>query len=207
MTAPTVYICQTGIANTASVAAAFKRLGTQPLLCGDGATLRAAKLVVLPGVGAFGAGMKQLNEVGLAAVIRDRITAGCPTLAICLGLQLLAECSEEAPGVGGIGAVTGSVERINKTDDPKVRVPQLGWNSVEPDAGCQLLRAGYAYFANSYALYSAPVDYQAAYTDHGGRFVAALERGAVLACQFHPELSGRWGQELLGRWLELAMRS
>lgn len=82
-----------------------------------------------------------------------------------------------------------------------VRVPQLGWNIVEPDAGSRFLRPGWAYFANSYRLETSPSGWMAASTDHGGRFVSAMERGEVLACQFHPELSGGWGLGLLERWL------
>ncbi|MCP4246745.1 MAG: imidazole glycerol phosphate synthase subunit HisH, partial [bacterium] len=87
-----------------------------------------------------------------------------------------------------------------------VRVPQLGWNRVEPTPGCVLSQPGYAYFANSYRLVECPTGWRAAYADHGGRFVAALERGPLLACQFHPELSGSWGIALLGRWLEAGVR-
>ena len=82
-----------------------------------------------------------------------------------------------------------------------VRVPQLGWNWVEPGRNCQLLQPGYASYANSYALREAPEGWAAAWTTHGEPFIAAVERGAQLACQFHPELSGPWGQALLTRWL------
>ena len=82
-----------------------------------------------------------------------------------------------------------------------VRVPQLGWNQIVPAAECQLLRGGYAYFANSYRLIEPPPGFAVATADHGGPFVAAIERGPLLACQFHPELSGAWGIELLRRWI------
>ena len=82
-----------------------------------------------------------------------------------------------------------------------VRVPQFGWNRVEPEPGCRLLEPGYAYFANSYRVLEAP-GCSVATAEHGGRFVAALEQGRVLACQFHPELSGAYGHELIARWLE-----
>jgi len=81
-------------------------------------------------------------------------------------------------------------------------VPQLGWNRVEPDPGCRFLEPGWAYFANSYKLASAASGWTVARTRYGTEFVSAMERGDVLACQFHPELSGAWGAELLGRWLE-----
>jgi imidazoleglycerol phosphate synthase glutamine amidotransferase subunit HisH len=78
----------------------------------------------------------------------------------------------------------------------------MGWNRVEAGEGCRLIESGFAYFANSYRLVDPPDGFCAAFSDHGGRFVAALERGGLLACQFHPELSGGWGLLLLKRWLE-----
>ena len=80
-------------------------------------------------------------------------------------------------------------------------MPQLGWNRVVPKEGCTFLNEGYAYFANSYRLTSIPEGWSGATSDHGGDFVAAIERGTILACQFHPELSGAWGAELVDRWL------
>ena len=153
--------------------------------------------MVLPGVGAFAAGMARLRQLRLVEALRARLAAGRPTLAICLGLQLLCEASEESPSVEGLGVLAARITRF----EGDVRVPQLGWNQVVPNAACQLLEEGHAYFANSYRLVDAPDGWRAARTDHGGPFVAALERDALLACQFHPELSGAWGAALLSRWL------
>jgi imidazole glycerol phosphate synthase glutamine amidotransferase subunit len=141
--------------------------------------------------------MAELGQKGLAEPVRERIRSNRPTLAICLGLQLLAEGSEESPGVGGLRVFSGSAARFTGN----VRVPQLGWNEIVPDAGCRFLERGYAYFANSYRLAEAPSGWSVAWAEHGERFVAAMERGAALACQFHPELSGAWGLRLLQRWL------
>ena len=88
--------------------------------------------------------------------------------------------------------------------DDSVRVPQFGWNTVEADSSCEVLADGCAYFANSYRLAEVPDGWSGAVCEYGGEFVAAIERGAVVACQFHPELSGRWGLELLSRWLARA---
>jgi imidazole glycerol phosphate synthase glutamine amidotransferase subunit len=129
-------------------------------------------------------------------VLTDRIKGGRPTLAICLGMQLLCASSEENPDSKGLGIVPGTVTRFA----PDLRVPQLGWNMVQPD-GVTSLEAGWAYFANSYKVPSLPEGWSGAITDYGGSFVSAMERGAVLACQFHPELSGAWGSSLLRRWL------
>lgn len=195
-----VVIVRTGVANLASVLAGLRRLGVTPDVTTDAAAVRDARAVVLPGVGAFGAGMAALHEHGVAAALTERAAAGRPLLAVCLGLQLLAATSDEAPGVPGLGVHDGHVARFPDT----VKVPQLGWNEVTPDVGCRLLEPGYAYFANSYRLTDAPAGWAAARSDHGGPFVAALERGPILACQFHPELSGPWGLALLDRWLTAA---
>jgi imidazole glycerol phosphate synthase glutamine amidotransferase subunit len=193
-----VVILSTGVANVASVMTALGRLGVEPRLTEDVGEVERAGRVVLPGVGAFGAGMERLRALGAVEVLRARVEAGRPTLAVCLGLQLLCASSEEDPGVEGLGLVARPVRRFAGP----VRVPQMGWNLTEPEAGCAMLERGYAYFANSYRLDGVDEGWSASYSDHGGRFVAGMERGAVLACQFHPELSGAWGLALLERWLK-----
>jgi imidazole glycerol phosphate synthase glutamine amidotransferase subunit len=197
-----VVIIQTGIANLASVLAGLRRVGATARLSDDPSDVANAQAVVLPGVGAFASGMETLTAARLAEPLRDRIAQGRPTLAVCLGLQLLCASSEESPGTPGLGAIDGSVKRFTGN----VRVPQLGWNRVVPSAGNELVEAGFAYFANSFRLGDAPDGWSCAMADHAGPFVAAMERGAVLACQFHPELSGPWGLALLKRWIDRAMQ-
>ncbi len=197
---PVVAVVGTGTANLASVLAGLERAGARARLTQEPGDAARAERVVLPGVGAFGAAMETLHAHGLVEPLRERVAAGRPTLGICLGLQLLAETSAESPGVRGLGVLPGAVRRLPDT----VRVPQLGWNRITPSTGCRLLAAGHVYFANSYALAAAPPGWAAAVADHGGTFVAAVERGTVLACQFHPELSGRFGLDLVRRWLEAA---
>ena len=192
-----VTVISTGVANVASVIAALRRLGCAAAVSVDADRVRDADHVVLPGVGTFEAGMRALREAGLVEALRARIDAGRSTLAICLGLQLLLEGSEESPGVEGLGVVPGVARRLAGG----VRVPQLGWNRVTPDEACALLDEGCAYFANSYALQEPAEGWSAASCDYGGRWVAAIERGAVLACQFHPELSGAYGSRLLRAFL------
>ena len=192
-----VHVVRTGTANLASVLAALKRAGADPEVTHDASQLAKASRVVLPGVGAFAAAIDTLREHGLEDPLRARIEAGRPTLAICLGLQLFAETSEESPGARGLGIIAGGATKF----PPTVRVPQLGWNTIEPEPGIGCLVSGHAYFANSYRLIDAPKGWRTAWSDHGGKLVAAFERGAVLACQFHPELSGAWGAALINRWL------
>ncbi|MFO1068138.1 MAG: imidazole glycerol phosphate synthase subunit HisH [Geminicoccaceae bacterium] len=191
-------IVPTGTANLASVIAAFRRLDAEPVVTADPAAIRAAAHVMLPGVGTFGSSMERLAAAGADVALRERIAADRPTIAICVGHQLLFATSDESPGVQGLGAVAGHVGSF--PDD--VRVPQFGWNAVEAADECDLLEDGYAYFANSYRATTAP-GWKLATAEHGGRFIAAMERGNVVTCQFHPELSGAYGAALLSRWLTL----
>jgi imidazole glycerol-phosphate synthase subunit HisH len=197
VSAPEVVVVPTGTANLASVRAALTRLGARPRLAEDAAMIEDASHVVLPGVGSFGAAMAGLCEAGLDTALAARVTGGRAALAMCVGLQVLFEASDENPHAVGLAVLSGRVGRFPEA----VRVPQFGWNRVEPAPGCRLLAPGYAYFANSYRVLEAP-GCSVATAGHGGRFVAALERDRVLACQFHPELSGAYGHELIARWLE-----
>lgn len=194
-----VVIVPTGTANLASVQAAFRRLGARPVVTDDPARIETASHVMLPGVGAFGAALRRLRESGADRALLRRIEANRPTICICVGHQLLFRESEESPGVAGLGVVDAVVTRF----PPGVRTPQFGWNEVEAGEDCLLLESGWFYFANSYRAVEAP-GFRMARADHGGPFVAAMERGHLLGCQFHPELSGHDGTALLARFLELA---
>jgi imidazole glycerol phosphate synthase glutamine amidotransferase subunit len=200
---PEVVVVRTGTANLASMVAGLRRAGARPRVSDDPADVSAARLLVLPGVGTLAAVMECLEADGRAARLRERVLARRPLLAVCLGLQLLCEGSEESPGVAGIAAVTGRATRF----PAGVRVPQLGWNRVEAGPGPGLLESGHYYFANSYRMDRVPAGWSAAMADHGGWFVAAFEDGPVLACQFHPELSGAAGIGLFARWIDFAGRS
>jgi len=192
-----VFVVGTGTANTASVLAGLRRAGADPELTTDASILKDAAHVVLPGVGAFEAARTRLDEFALVEVLKERITQNQPTLGICLGLQLMCESSEESPGAKGLGIIKGHVERFPNS----VRVPQLGWNQVLASNGCNHLSTGYAYFANSYRLVTPPKGWSYAKTEHAGSFTSAFERGNILACQFHPELSGKFGLNLMKSWL------
>jgi imidazole glycerol-phosphate synthase subunit HisH len=197
MSPPEVVVLPTGTANLASVLAALARLGAHARIATDPGMVEGAERVVLPGVGTFGAAVTGLREAGLEQAIAARVRAGQPTLAMCVGLQVLFEESDESLGIKGLSAIDGRVGRFPAT----VRVPQFGWNRVEPEPGCRYLAPGHAYFANSYRVLAAP-GCRIATALHGERFVAALERDRVVACQFHPELSGAYGHQLIARWLE-----
>ena len=193
-----VTVVPTGTANLASVAAAFRRLGTALQTAESADDIAQAHQLVVPGVGTFGAAMDHIDQRRWRSALVDRFRKGRPTLAICVGMQLLCDMSEENVDTDGLGIVSETVTRF----PADLTVPQLGWNQVTPGPTSRFLRSGWAYFANSYRLGSAPDDWACATTDYGGGFVSAMEKGSVLACQFHPELSGDWGSNLLGRWLE-----
>jgi cyclase len=192
-----VVIIDSGVANLASIAGAFRRLDAAVVVTADPAIARNAARLVLPGVGAFGTGMAALQSRGLDTVIRDHASRGTPILGICLGMQMLCDASDETPGLAGLGVIAGTCHRLPS----HVRIPHLGWNSVTPEPEARLLTPGIAAFANSYALREGPAGWTTAWTTHGVPFIAALERGPTLACQFHPELSGAFGAALLERWL------
>ena len=196
-----VTVINTGTANIASMTAALNRLGAEAEITAERRKIERAQLLVLPGVGAFAAAMKRLEEAGLIGLIKSRIAQQKPLLAVCLGLQLLAETSEESEGCRGISVYPLSATRFTGG----LRVPQMGWNEIAPQTGCRLLKPGYAYFANSYCLRQAPEGVFTAHSDYGGPFVAAFERGSLLACQFHPELSGKWGLNLIQDWLDFSI--
>jgi len=192
-----VVIIDSGVANLASITSAFRRLGASVDVTADPERVRAARRVVLPGVGAFGAGIASLAARNLGFAVRDVVEGGTPLLAVCLGLQLLCETSEEAPGFPGLGLISGACRRLAGG----VRVPHLGWNRVAAGPEARLVETGEAAFAHSFALLEAPAGWSVSWARHGVPFVAALERDRVLGCQFHPELSGAWGIALLQRWL------
>jgi len=191
-------IVPTGVANIASVIGAFTRLGETPTESLDPGIVERAAAVIVPGVGAFGAAMSRLESADLRSALTERIDAGRPTLAVCVGMQLLCGASEESPGTVGLSVIEDKLTRFGSGQ----RVPQLGWNRVQAPPDSKFLESGWAYFANSYRLTEAPPGWLASTSDYDGQFVAALERRNVLACQFHPELSGPWGAKLLTRWLD-----
>ncbi|HEX2839114.1 MAG TPA: imidazole glycerol phosphate synthase subunit HisH [Phycisphaerales bacterium] len=196
-----VFIVRTGSANLASVVAALTRLGMAPRVTEDPDVVLDAPAVVLPGVGAFGAAMTHLRRHGLDEAIRGRVRNNRSLLAICLGMQVLCESSEESPGVGGLGVIPTPVCRFSRS----LRVPHMGWNRLLPPDGSSLVQPERMYFAHSFRLENVPGDWKVTTTEYGGMFASAVERGTLLACQFHPELSGNEGRALIGRWLSRAM--
>ncbi len=158
--------------------------------------LKADGLVV-PGVGAFAACMKGINEISAAEVIRERRKAGKPTLGICIGMQILFSDGLEHGAHKGIGIWQGEVSQL---DAPIL--PHMGWNTVEITGSSQLFKGiekESFYFVHSYAAKKS-VGTSQAWTTHGEKFLSAVEDGALCATQFHPEKSGRAGLALIANW-------
>ncbi len=191
------------MANTASLVAALERAGARPRVTRDADAVRRAARVVLPGVGRFARAMERLALDGIDAALVERVRFDRPLLAICLGQQLLGTASLESRGVRGLGIVDLVARPIG---DGSLPTPQQGWNRVDAAPGCRVLASGWAAFANGYAFEQAPSASAPAWSDYGGRYLAGFERGALVATQFHPELSGAYGAELLGRFLALRSR-
>lgn len=202
----TIKIIDTGVANIRSLQAAFDRIGAAWELTDSPVDVTSARYLILPGVGAFAAAVRMIDRMKLREPLIKRIESDRPLLCVCLGMQLLAESSEEAEGAEGLGIVSARIQRFPDS----VTVPQLGWNEVRPVTSASF-SSGEAYFANSYRL-SMPSDqtnqpdngwldgWGYAVSDYGGPFISSIWRGTLLACQFHPELSGLWGQNLLATW-------
>ena len=188
------------IGNLRSAQKALEHVGADARLTADRDVIDAADAVVLPGVGAFGPCMEALAATGLDAAAKDVVAAGTPFLGICVGMQLLHESSEEAPGVAGLGILPGVVRRL----PDGVKHPQMQWNVLDRTRPSRLL-AGLAeptwvYFVHSYAPEVGPDT--VATCDYGGPVAAAVERGNVAATQFHPEKSGPCGLALLRSFVD-----
>ena len=185
--------------NIKSVEKALQLLGEDTVLTRDRDTILSAEKVILPGVGAFGDAMANLDRFGLTEVIHEVVNRNTPFLGICLGLQLLFESSEESPGVKGLGILKGKIVRI--PEQPGLKIPHMGWNSLHIQNEGRLF-AGipedtYVYFVHSYYLQAEEEKIVKATCEYGTTIHASVEQGNVFACQFHPEKSSRWGLQIL----------
>ncbi len=199
-----ILVCDSGMGNLASVLRALRGVapdGTTVSLTNEPDALRRADKLVFPGQGAFKACADHV-EHGLREVVLERIRAGTPFLGICLGMQILFDSSEEAPGVHGLGVIAGSVRRLAATDG--LKVPHMGWNLAVPSGPAHPVLPGDArhfYFVHSYACVPDDPAVVLATTPFGAPFASAVGKDNVLGLQFHPEKSQREGLALLERWM------
>jgi glutamine amidotransferase len=195
------------LGNLGSVEKALLRVGCDAQLTQDGDAILAAEGVVVPGVGAFGDCMRNLNRFGLASVIKESIASGKPFLGICLGLQVLFEESEESPGVAGLGVFAGKVQLFRHG----LKIPQIGWNEITIKGSPPPHLAGvpdgsYVYFVHSYHVAPADESIIATTTDYGYEFVSSVRRDNIFACQFHPEKSQHIGLKILANFKDEVAR-
>ena len=181
-----------GSGNLHSAAKALQATGYAVTVSADPSQVDQYDLLVLPGQGHFGQVMRSFEASGFEEGVRQHIAAGKPFLGICVGMQILFEGSEEAPGTPGLGLVPGRLFRFQAP-----RVPQMGWNTVEYQAPFEPLSGHFFYFVHSY--YAPLVEGSIGVTDYSGTlFTALYARDNVVAPQFHPEKSGAVGLALLG---------
>lgn len=191
--------------NIKSVEKALLLLGQDVKITDSAQEILSADKVVLPGVGAFGDAMGNLERRGLVPVLREVADKGTPFLGICLGLQLLFERSDEAPGAVGLGILPGEILRIPPKEG--LKIPHMGWNSLhlEHDGRlfAQVPEQSYVYFVHSYYLKAGEEEFVKASTEYGVHIHASVEKGNVFACQFHPEKSSEVGLRILKNFVEL----
>ena len=192
--------------NVRSVTRALESAGVSPLVTGDPAELPGADAVIFPGVGSGPAAMSALEDRGLVAPLQDYVASGKPFMGICLGLQLLLDRTEEGDA-SCLGIIPGHVKRL----PDGLKVPHMGWNSVEFEADHPVLRdipqGSHFYFVHSY--YAAPSEqtWVAGTTEYGVPFCSVYAKDNLVATQFHPEKSGPVGLRVYRNFVELAKNS
>ena len=196
-----IAIIDYGAGNLQSVKKALDYLGEPNLITAKSSEIEAADALVLPGVGSFGDAMQSLSDSGLLETVRAAALSDTPFLGICLGLQLLFPESEESKGVKGLGVLPGKI--IKFPGDMGLKIPQIGWNSINIRVGCKLYAGvpqnAYVYFVHSYYLQAADPEVVAATAEYGVTFHASVadEAHRLYATQFHPEKSGAVGLRIL----------
>lgn len=209
-----VTVVDYGAGNIFSVSRAVEHFGAEVVLSGDPVVIRDAERLILPGVGAFANGMQGLRERGLVEPVREYAASGRPFLGICLGMQMMVERSEEFGSHEGLGILPGRVMRIAGKDSQgtPMKIPHIGWNRLTMPERRATWRGTIleglpvesgAYFVHSFSVVPAHEEDRLADTWHGDyRVSAAIQRGNVSGCQFHPEKSGPIGLRIIGNFLE-----
>lgn len=216
MASLSVLIVDYGVGNLFNVARAFRALGAEPIISNDIQKIRTAQRILLPGVGAFAAGMEGLRAHGLVDVLKEIASGGSvPFLGICLGMQLLMDSSEENGEWQGLGILPGRVKRFSPPGSATehFKVPQIGWNTLETPRTNRMWEktilhaipsASSVYFVHSYYVLPQRREDTLAETEYGNeRFCSVIQHGAISGCQFHPERSGETGLAILKNFIEL----
>lgn len=200
-----IAIIDYGVGNLFSLAHSLKAVGAQAVVTGDAEAILAANHVILPGVGAFGDAAKKLRQTGLDAVVKEAARRGTPVMGICLGMQLLLDKSFEFGEHAGLGLIPGEVRPIAEVIPAELKIPHIGWNPLNLARPHPIFRdvkeGDCVYFVHSY--YGANCgDSVLATAEYGAPLTAAVGRGNVCGCQFHPEKSGDVGLGILKAFTE-----
>jgi glutamine amidotransferase len=202
----TVSIVDYGLGNLGSVANMLRKIGVSSVMASKPEEISRATALILPGVGHFDTGMRNLRERGLEPALTGQVMEKqVPVLGICLGAQLIARGSEEGtePGLGWVAA---DVKKFKFADAVKLPIPHMGWNDVESSDAVLFkgLVPGQTryYFVHSYHLVADDTSDVAAWANYGYRFAASVRRGNIYGTQFHPEKSHKHGMQLLRNWVE-----
>ena len=200
-----IAIIDYGVGNLFSLAHSLKAVGANAVVTGDPEAIRRADRVILPGVGAFGDAAKKLAESSLDALVREIAARGTPIMGICLGMQLLLDKSCEFGEHAGLGLIPGEVRPISEVIPADLKIPHIGWNALDirrPHPIFRNVKRGdCVYFVHSY--YGAKCDASIIATaEYGAPLTAAVARGNVCGCQFHPEKSGDVGLGILKAFCE-----
>lgn len=206
-----VSIIDYGIGNLLSVQRAFQNIGCDVELVTTGDEVLRAEHLVLPGVGAFGDGMSELDKRNLTVPIKEYCKSGRPFLGICLGMQLMLESSEESENMQGLNIIEGSVTKLDASleDGIRYKVPNIGWYSVKVNESAPLLLDGIKdtdkfYFVHSYAAHPKHQDNSLADLQYGNNsFSAIVKKGNCYGTQFHPEKSGEAGLKLIYNYIRI----
>lgn len=192
-----IAIIDYGVGNLFSVEKALAALGAEARIISQPSEILRASKIVLPGVGAFGDCIRNLQESGLVPTILKAVSEGVPLLGICVGLQILFEGSDESPGVAGLGLLSG---RVRKIQAPGLKIPHMGWNSLavrQPRQGVDLFKGlsekPFVYFVHSYHAMPKDEKVITATCEYGEQITAAVAKENIQATQFHPEKSGDVG--------------
>ena len=191
--------------NLGSVRRALIEVGADPVVAEKPEELQAADRIILPGVGNFADGMRNLNEGGWVQEIRESAKRSRPLLGICLGMQLLADYGTEGGGCAGLGLISGEVRKID-TLGCKLRIPHTGWNNIELIGKSEGLFRDIPcgtdfYFVHSFAFLPKKFENMLATADYGVPLTAAISNGCVFGTQFHPEKSSKSGLRLLQNFI------
>ena len=193
-----------GVGNLFSLQSSFKAIGEEAFVSGDAAELSKADRLVLPGVGAFEDAAAKLRASGLDSFVREQAAAGKPLLGICLGMQMLFEKSFEYGEHEGLGLLKGQVVPMAGKINPELKIPHMGWNALEVKQGRLLadVDGQHVYFVHSFFAEGCE-DSLSAVTEYGIPITAAVEKGNIFGCQFHPEKSGNVGLSILRKFAQL----